>query len=172
MDWDKELEEYAARLNERDEAIEKYGYRAYAIAQLTGNKVTEAKPDPTVYNRWCDCFVNAREVLKVDPSIQNEEFRADAQAAVDIWYKRMDGPRIEYESGYNPPRSSGQNGTSTLTIVGFGFSATVSTAKIAHREIVRQTIVNNGLRKSGVALDAVPKVPKVAKFLGTWGGRH
>lgn len=76
MDWDKELEEYAARLNERDAAIEKYGYRAYAIMVLEGKKVTTEKKKKAEGNSESNTsneVVSQPENEKVDQQATMEE---------------------------------------------------------------------------------------------------
>ncbi|MBY0433563.1 MAG: hypothetical protein K2U26_05600 [Cyclobacteriaceae bacterium] len=49
-------------------------------------------PQPTVYNKWCNCRVNAFDVLFFDPTNQNKELRALAEQAVKDYFSSEANP--------------------------------------------------------------------------------
>ena len=53
-----------------------------------------SKGFPEIYNRYCQCRVNAIEMLEYDPTNQNVEMRAWAQQAVDVYFATYQGPGL------------------------------------------------------------------------------
>ncbi|HEY9006027.1 MAG TPA: DUF6443 domain-containing protein [Ohtaekwangia sp.] len=50
--------------------------------------ITNEQGEPIVYNYHCGCWVPAKELLEVDPAVQNAEVRSWAQTAVNAYEQR------------------------------------------------------------------------------------
>jgi RHS repeat-associated protein len=65
-----------------------FGGRLFSIGE--GGSRNELNDDgkvgaPEIYNRYCRCYVSAYEVISYNPTNQNDELRAWAQQAVDVY---------------------------------------------------------------------------------------
>jgi len=47
--------------------------------------ITNEQGEPIIYNYHCSCWVNAKDVLAIDPAVQNADVRAWAQTAVNAF---------------------------------------------------------------------------------------
>jgi len=67
---------------------------------------------PKVYNKWCNCEVNAFDVVAHDPTYQNKEYRRQAQDAIYNYMKQ--------QAGTGPGRGSNFAGSGLMMQDGLG----------------------------------------------------
>jgi RHS repeat-associated protein len=55
---------------------------------VAATNLTRSEFGPSIYNNWCNCNVNAFEVVMWDPTNQRQSYRNRAQAAIDSYFNK------------------------------------------------------------------------------------